>query len=365
MKLREITDVLEEFAPLSFQESYDNAGLIIGDRNMDVSGALLSIDVTEEVVEEAIKKNCNLIISHHPIIFKGLKKITGKNYIERVVLSAIRNNIAIYASHTNIDSVTGGVNSMICRKLNLKDCKVLLPKENELLKLVTYAPVDYADEIRNKIFGTGAGNIGNYDNCSFNITGKGTFRGNESSKPFVGKKGNVHYEDEVRIETIFPRYLKSQLISSLISAHPYEEVAYDIYPLINKYKSVGMGMVGYLPEPLPEQDFFDLIKSVFNLDVIRHTEFLNKKVNKVAVCGGSGSFLLRNAISAKADVFITGDFKYHEFFDAENKLVIADIGHYESEQYTKDVFYELLMKKFPKFALCLSETNTNPVKYFK
>ena len=365
MKLREIVKVIEDFAPLSFQESYDNAGLITGNPDMNISGALLSIDITEDVISEALRLNCNMIISHHPVIFKGLKKITGKSFVERVIISAIKNDIAIYAAHTNIDSVTGGVNSMICQKLGLVDCEILQPRENELFKLVTFVPVAHAEDVRVKIFEAGAGTIGNYDNCSFNQNGYGTFRANEASNPFVGEKGKVHSEDEVRVETIFPLFLRNKIINTLIKSHPYEEVAYDIYPLANNWNQVGMGMTGFLNQPLSENTFLSQIKEIFKLEVIRHTRLLNKEIKKVAVCGGSGSFLLKNAISSNADIFITGDFKYHEFFDAEDKLVIADIGHYESEQFTKEVFYDLLIKKLPKFAVCLSETDTNPVKYYK
>lgn len=363
MKISDITDYLESIAPPAFQEHYDNSGLIIGNPQNEISSALLAIDITEDVIEEAIKNGNDLIIAHHPIVFNGIKRFNGNNYVERCVISAIKNNIAIYAAHTNFDSVQGGVNTRICEKLELRDCKVLSPLKGQLLKLVTFIPEDHLKKVREAVFKAGAGHIGNYEQCSYSTDGHGTFLGNEESTPFAGEKGKLHFENEIRFETILPRYIKSQVLNALIKAHPYEEVAFDFYALENDYYQVGMGMTGNLAEPENEREFLQKIKSIFDCKVIRHTKTLGKPVKKVAVCGGSGSFLLKNAIASGADIFITGDYKYHQFFDAEGKIVIADIGHYESEQFTKEVFYEILTKKFPKFALRLSEVKTNPVHY--
>ncbi|MCF8370863.1 MAG: Nif3-like dinuclear metal center hexameric protein [Bacteroidales bacterium] len=363
MTVQEICKTIEDIAPLAYQESYDNAGLLVGDPKMEVTGGLISIDVTEEVVEEAIQKKCNLIVAHHPIIFGGVKRLTGRNYVERTVIKAIQNNIAIYAAHTNLDNVTGGVNSKIAEKLGLENCRILMPLNDELRKLVVFVPVDHAEKVRSAICDAGAGKIGNYDHCSYNATGQGTFRAGEGSDPFVGEPGKIHFEEEIRIETIFPKVRQGAVVQAMIQAHPYEEVAHDIYPIENKYALAGGGMIGTLPVPVSETDFLNTLKSVFGTGCIKHTNLLQKKIKKVALCGGSGSFMLKKAIAAKADVFVSGDFKYHEYFDAEGKILIADIGHYESEQFTKDVFYEILMKKFPKFALCLSGVETNPVNY--
>jgi dinuclear metal center YbgI/SA1388 family protein len=362
--LKDVTNFLESYAPLGLQESYDNAGLITGDINTEITTVLITLDVTENVVEEAIQKKAQLIVAHHPIIFSGLKKITGKNYVERTIIKAIKNDIAIYAAHTNLDSVDVGVNRKICDKLLLKNCKILQPAGQQLKKLVTFIPVENAEQVQEAVFNAGAGNIGNYDSCSFVAEGKGSFRGNENSNPFVGKKGEIHSEKEVRFETIFPGYLQGRIIEALLKTHPYEEVAYDIYPLENKFDKIGMGMVGTLVNPIPETEFLKQLKSTFNTGLIKHTALKGKAVEKVAVCGGSGSMLLNTAIAAGADFFVSGDFKYHQFFDAENKIVIADIGHFESEQFTKELFYELLTKKFPTFAIHLSEVGTNPVFYF-
>ena len=362
--LKDVIYFLESFAPLSLQESYDNAGLITGDVNTEITTVLITLDVTEKVVEEALQKKAELIVAHHPIIFSGIKKITGKSYVERTLIKAIKNDIAIYAAHTNLDSVDGGVNHKICEKLGLQNCKILQPASNQLKKLATFIPVKNANEVREAVFNAGAGNIGNYDSCGFIAEGLGSFRGNENSNPYVGKKGEIHAEKEIRFETIFPGYLQGKIIEALLKVHPYEEVAYDIYPLENKFEKVGMGMTGTFAEPKSENEFLNQLKSTFNTGVIKHTALKDKPVEKVAVCGGSGSFLLNAAKASGADFFVSGDFKYHQFFDAENKIVIADIGHFESEQFTKELFYELLTKKFPKFAVRLSEVGTNPVFYF-
>lgn len=364
MKLHTIISAIEEIAPLSFQESYDNSGLITGNSQQDITGALLTIDATETVVDEAIERKANLIIAHHPIVFGGMKSLTGKNYIERTVIKAIKNDIAIYAAHTNLDNITGGVNSKICEKLRLKNCKILVPQQNALYKLVTFVPLADAQKVRLAIFEAGAGVIGDYDQCSYNLNGQGTFRAGDNTNPHVGNKGELHFEDESRVETIFPKHLTSEILAALFAAHPYEEVAYDIYPLKNTYPLAGSGMIGETETPIEESAFLDKLQQAFNQPIIRHTPFLGKPVHKVAVCGGSGSFLLKNAIAAQADVFISGDFKYHQFFDAEQKILIADIGHYESEQFTKEVLYALLSKKFPNFALHLSEVTTNPVQWY-
>ncbi len=362
--INDITSYLESIAPLTYQESYDNSGLQIGFPAETVQSVLITLDVTEEIVDEAIKKGANLIVAHHPLIFSGIKKLTGQNFIERTIQKAIKNDIAIYAAHTNLDSITGGVNSKICEKLNLQECKILQPTSDILHKLVTFIPTSHINQVQEAIFKAGAGQIGNYDFCGFSAEGNGSFRGGENSNPFVGEKGTVHTEKEIRFETIFPKHLQNIVVNALISAHPYEEVAYDIYPLNNIHQKIGIGMVGQLEKPVDEIQFLETLKSTFNCQGIKHTKLLGKKINKVAVCGGSGSFLLKNALASKADIFVTGDFKYHQFFDAEEKIVIADIGHYESEQFTKELFYELLTKKFPKFAVHLSEINTNPVNYY-
>ncbi len=363
MKIQEILKPLEELAPPFLQESYDNAGLLIGNPQTKVDKVLITLDVTESVLNEAIEKKCGLIIAHHPLIFKGLKSITGKNATERIVEIAIRRDIAIYAIHTNLDNVDGGVNDILCKKLGLKNTRILSPKKEILRKLVTFCPEDHAEKVRKAIFAAGAGHIGEYDSCSFNAPGTGSFRGSDETNPFVGEKGKLHYENEIRIETIYPVYKEQAILNALFKAHPYEEVAYDIYFLGNEFTRVGAGMIGELERETDEITFLKNIKKVTGTGCIKHSHLLGKKIKKVAVCGGSGSFLINDAKRAGADVFITGDVKYHDFFEGENKMVIADIGHYESEQFAKELIYSVLNEIFSNFAVLISETNTNSVNY--
>ncbi len=363
MLIKELVKIIETEAPLALQESYDNAGLIVGQEDREISGVLICIDVTEKIIDEAIAGNFNVIVSHHPLIFTGLKKITGQNEVQKCVAKAIKNDIAIYAAHTNLDSVMHGVSGKMADKIGLINTKILIPASNSLLKLVVYVPRLYIFSVREALFAAGAGEIGNYDSCSFSSEGLGTFRANEYAKPFVGNIGELHTETELRLELVLPTHLKHKVIEALLLSHPYEEPAYDIIALENQWNKVGMGIIGELAEPEDELYFLNRIKSIFNVGAIRHTQLLNKKITKVALCGGSGSGLLGMAMSKQADVYISGDFKYHEFFDAENKILIADIGHFESEQFTKDVFFEIITKKIPTFAVRISEINTNPINY--
>lgn len=363
MLINDVIQTLEELAPPFLQESYDNAGLLVGNQSKALSGVLITLDVTEKIITEAIDKNCNLIVAHHPIIFKGLKSITGKNSIERIVETAIKNDIAIYAIHTNLDNVDEGVNSILCDKLGLVNRRILAPKGDLLRKLVTFCPMSNAEEVRKAIFEAGAGHIGNYDSCSFYTPGTGSFRGLDDSNPYVGEKGKLHYEEEIRIETIYPVYKEKMILNALFSAHPYEEVAYDIYMLGNEFAKVGAGMFGELENEMDAIEFLKKVKEITNIPCVKHSEVLAKKVKRVAVCGGSGSFLINDAKRAGADIFISGDVKYHDFFEAESKIIIADIGHYESEQFAKELIYNVLNKKFSTFAVLISENSTNSVNY--
>lgn len=363
MNIGSVTKYLSAKIPPALQESYDNSGLLVGDVKNPLTGIIINVDVTEAVVEEAIAKGCNLIVCHHPIVFKGLKRFVGQDYVSRTVEKAIKNDIAIYAAHTNLDSVDFGVSKLLAQKVGLENTKVLDPKNGLLKKLVVFCPTAHAEKVREAIFDAGAGYIGNYDSCSFNAQGQGSFRGGENTTPFVGKKGQLHFEPETRIETVFPSFLKGAVVQALLSAHSYEEVAYDIYPLENTYPKAGLGMIGDLPQAMEAKDFLLSMKAKLHLEVIKHTELDNRKVSRVAVCGGSGSFLIHAARSAKADIYLTGDLKYHEFFDAEDQIILADIGHYESEKYTKELLYQIIIEKFPNFAPTLSEVNTNPVNY--
>lgn len=363
MKHAEIFKILESMAPTAYQEDYDNAGLLTGSYNAECTGALITLDVTEAVVDEAISLDANLIIAHHPLIFRGLKKIIPGNAVTDPLIKAIKNDIAIYAIHTNLDNVTGGVNTKLCDILGIENLRILAPGKGKLSKLVTFVPDDYANVVREALFAAGAGTIGNYDGCSYNTEGEGTFRAGENTDPFVGEKGVLHTEKETRIEVVFPSFLSGKLTSMLKKSHPYEEVAYDIYPLENIHTSVGAGMTGELDKAVPAAEFLETVKKKLNLPCIKYCGDIGQKVKKIALCGGSGSFLMKNARSANADIYLTGDIKYHEYFDAGKHMIVADIGHYESEQYTKELLFEVLKEKIPTFALSISKVNTNPVKY--
>ncbi|MFC6861727.1 Nif3-like dinuclear metal center hexameric protein [Zunongwangia atlantica] len=363
MIIQDIIKEIEEFAPLNYAEDFDNVGLLVGDKSAEVTGALITLDTLEATIDEAITKNCNLIVSFHPIIFSGLKKITGKNYVERVVLKAIKNDIAIYAIHTALDNQHKGVNDMICEKIGLVNRRILIPKKNSIKKLLTYVPKKDAEKVRKAIFDAGGGSIGNYDNCSFNVNGEGSFKGNEASNPVVGERGNIHFEEETQIGITFPAHVEGKVLNALFTSHPYEEVAYEITSLENTNQHLGMGMIGELEEPQNEKTFLKYIKSTFKTGCVRHSELLEKPIKKVAVLGGSGAFAIENAKKAGADIYITADLKYHDFYKAEKNIVLADIGHYESEQFTKNLLYSFLTKKFSNFALILAETNSNPIKY--
>ncbi|MEH0156158.1 Nif3-like dinuclear metal center hexameric protein [Limibacter armeniacum] len=365
MKVNDIIRFLEAEAPASYQESYDNAGLITGTGQESVTGVLFSLDCTEEVVAEAAAKGCNLIVAHHPIVFKGLKRFNGKNYVERTIISAIKLDICIYAIHTNLDNVHTGVNAKIASKLGLSNTRIMVPKQDTLLKLTVFVPNENEQELLNALAEAGAGNIGNYKKCSFQLEGKGTFMPNEVAQPHIGEANKLETVAETRIEVLFPAHLKGQVLAAMNHAHPYEEVAYYLHKLENTNQEVGSGMVGELDAPMDPKAFLHHLKNAMNLNVIKHTNLnVKDQIKKVAICGGAGSFLLGAAKASGADIFITADYKYHEFFDAEERIIIADIGHYESEVFTKNLLHDWVSKRFPELNTVLCETNTNPVSYF-
>ncbi|HJS00239.1 MAG TPA: Nif3-like dinuclear metal center hexameric protein [Flavobacterium sp.] len=363
MKIKEILSVLEEMAPLAYAEDFDNVGLLVGDQNETATGVLVCHDALENIIDEAIAKKCNLVVCFHPILFSGLKKITGKNYVERSLLKAIKNDIAIYAVHTALDNHKAGVNKIFCDALGLTKTKILIPKQNFIRKLITYTIPENADKVRNALFDAGAGNIGNYEDCSFNSKGIGTYMGNEQSNPQLGERFEFVESEEIKIEVTFEKHLEAKILKALFKNHVYEEVAYEIYDLQNQHQNIGLGMIGEFENTMDEKEFLTMVKDKMQADGIRHSAFLGKSIKKVAVLGGSGSFAIKNAIQAGADAFLTADLKYHQFYEAENKLLLADIGHFESERYTKNYIVDYLRKKILNFAIILSEENTNPVKY--
>ncbi len=364
MNFSKIIPILEELAPLSYAEDFDNVGLLVGNYNQEITGILVCHDALESVIDEAILKNCNLIVCFHPILFSGLKKLTGKNYVEKSIIKAIKNDIAIYAVHTALDNHKNGVNKILSNALGLTKTQILIPKSNFIQKLVTYTIPENADKLRTELGNVGAGKIGNYTNCSFNSLGFSTYQGNKNSNPVIGIKGEFTKTDEVKIEVIFEKHLESKILKALFNNHIYEEVAYEIFDLLNTHQNIGLGMIGELENELSESNFLDFVKKTLDCGCIRHSNFINKNIKKVAVLGGSGSFAIQNAIQQGADAFLTADLKYHQFYESENQILIADIGHFESERFTKNYIVDFLKEKITNFAIVLSQENTNPVKYF-
>ncbi len=364
MTIADIIREIELTAPLSLQEAYDNAGLLTGSPAWECRGVLSTLDVTPEVVDEAVARGCNCIVAHHPLIFRGLKKLTGQGAVERAVIKAVKADIAIYAAHTNLDNVIRGVNGKIADKLGLTGRQVLMPRQGALRKLFTFVPPDHLEKVRDALFRAGGGHISDYSECSFTSAGKGTFRPGPGTDPYIGEKGQRKETAEVKLELILPAHLEQILLQALFAAHPYEEVAYDMVPLTNAHADTGAGLIGQFPQPISEKEFLSLLTSRFGLQVLRHTAFTGRPLSRVALCGGAGSFLISRALSAGADAFVTADLKYHEFFEADGRMLICDIGHYESEQFTTELLIEILLQKFPTFAVLKSEVGTNPVRYF-
>lgn len=364
MQIAEVINELERNAPLHLQEKYDNAGLITGDKNLPCTGIICALDATEEVIAEAIANGCNLVVAHHPILFHGIKKITGKDYVEKAIILAIKNDIALYAIHTNLDNLLNGVNGKIAELLGVKNVQVLSPKPGLLQKLYTYVPIAHQEKLLNALFAAGGGVISDYSECSFSTEGKGTFKPGQNTNPYSGEHGKRHAENEVKIEVIFPAWLQQTMLRALKENHPYEEVAYEIIRLENTSNTMGSGILGELPEAMAENELLELIKTTLGLNVIKHTKFLHKPISKIAICGGAGSFLIKDAIAAGAGFFLTSDIKYHEFFDADGKILLADAGHWETEQFTIDLLFDILRQKFPNFAVLKTKMRTNPVFYF-
>jgi len=363
MKLKEIASYLDSIVPLSFQEGFDNSGLQVGLPDSDLKAALLTLDVTDAVLDEAISEGCDLVVSHHPVIFNAVKSLTGKTTAEGLLIKAIRNGISIYSAHTNLDMLKNGVSFRMAEKLGLNNTTILSPLKNRLLKLVAYIPEDYLEPVRDAVFDAGAGVTGGYDRCGFSTPGTGSFRAGANTKPFSGEKGKLHYEKEIRFETVLFSHLKKSVIKALLSAHPYEEVAYDLYSLENDNIEAGLGCTGELRESVSEKSFLELVSTVFDARGVKYSPLSGKMIKKVALCGGSGSALLTDAISSGADAFITGDVRYHTYFDARHKILLVDCGHYETEKFSTEILYDLIIKKFPKFAVRFSKINTNPINY--
>lgn len=363
MKIAQIIGAIEEFAPIPLQDNFDNSGVQTGDISQKAKGVLLCLDITEEVIDEALELDCNLIISHHPLLFHPIKTLTGKTYIERCIIKACKNDVVIYSAHTNIDNAPGGLNFYLAEKIGLQNIRILKPQKDGLLKLVTFVPTEQADRVRLALFNAGAGQTGNYDFCSFNLSGQGTFRAGEDTHPFIGEKGEIHQEEEIRIEVILPHYRKAAVAHALLMTHPYEEPVFDFYTLNNEWNQVGSGVVGELPSEESEESFLQKIKFAFQTQCLKHSPYTGRPIREVAICGGSGAFLIKDAIAYGADIFITGEAKYNDYYEVEDKILLAVLGHYETEVYTKELFFDIISKKIPNFVVHFSNINTNPVNY--
>jgi dinuclear metal center YbgI/SA1388 family protein len=362
--IRDIINVLETAAPLHLQESYDNAGLSCGNPYLECSGALVALDLTMEVIHEAILHNKNLIITHHPPIFKGIKQLVYGDAVSDLLIACIKNDICVYASHTNLDNVLQGVNGEIAARLNLQKTRVLQPLSGTHRQLVAFVPEKNEESIKSALFEAGAGTVGLYDECSFSTAGTGTFRPLKGSNPFTGKLNTRSNEQEVRLEFIYPVHLENRILEALHMAHPYETVAYSVYPLANKFGELGAGIIGELDEPVTVQHFFEQVKNKFHTGIIRHSEIFKPTISRIAICGGSGKSLIINALKNNADLFLTSDLGYHDFFLAGKQMILADMGHFESEQFTSDLILRLINEKIPTFAVQKAASKTNPVNYF-
>lgn len=362
IQIKEILGHLDTLAPFKYTESFDNTGLLIGDSNQSVTKALICLDVTDQVIDQAIAEGYDLIIAFHPLIFKGLKSIGTQDRVGRCVTRLIRHDIALIAIHTNLDKSMQGVNQMISQKIGLDAMRFLMP-EQTMSKLVTYVPHAHVDVVRESLIQAGAGQIGEYGGCSFSSLGEGTFIPSKNSNPYVGEKEKMHREAEARLEMLVPHHLKSKAVQSLLAAHPYEEVAYDLYPVEVGGSIAGMGMVGELAKPMSPKAFLSHLQTVFGTPNIRYSAY-NKQIQTVAVLGGSGAFALGAAMGCGADALVTADLKYHDFFIPQEQLMLIDIGHFESEQFTLQILKDYLSKKIINFAFDLTSVNTNPVCYF-
>ncbi|MEG0499933.1 MAG: Nif3-like dinuclear metal center hexameric protein [Rikenellaceae bacterium] len=363
MVVSEVIKIIEGFAPPALAENFDNVGLMVGDKSMRVRGILLTLDVVEESVDEAVERGLNLIITHHPLIFSPLKSLTGKNYIERVLIRAIKQGVAIYSAHTNLDSVQQGVSFRLGEKLGLQKMQVLRPVKNNLLKLVVYSPFNYSNGIRKALADSGAGFIGQYDSCSFSAMGEGRFRATAGLRPFVGSVGELHTEKEERIETVVQRHKLAETLVQLRRVHPYEEMAYDVMPLENMDPSVGLGVIGEFSEEMDVYDFLGGVKKILQIPMIKYSAPVKNRIRRVALCGGAGASFINDAINSGADIYVTGDLKYHDYFVPDGRITIADIGHFESEQFTLDIFNDVLIKKITNFTVCKTALNCNPINY--
>lgn len=362
--LRTLLACIEQWAPFSWQESYDNAGLILGDPDRNVTEALVCFDVTPEVVDEAVRIGAGLIVSHHPAIFKGIKRINPASRLGYMIKQSLCHDIAWCALHTNLDNTLNGVNSYLCEQLGLKDVQPLAPLQDIYGKLQVYVPEAYAEKLRQALAEAGCGAGARYDACSYSSRGEGRFRAGSQAHPFSGQIGELHCEAECKIECLYPLHKTRQVLDVLRTNHPYEEPAFDLLPLRNEATGQGAGAIGNLQESMQETELLDKLKELTGTHCIRHSGFRGRKIRRIALCGGSGGSFIGNACARQADAYITGDLKYHDFADAGSGTWLVDIGHFESEKFAMELIFRFIRKNFPNFAVSISEQARNPVSFY-
>ena len=356
MKIKEVIQFLEQKFPLHWQEDFDNCGVQCGDKERELTGIVVCFDMSEAVIDEALAQGSNMVISHHPIIYKhGLKKIEPTNRVGKIIYKALENKILLYSMHTNIDSGKAGGNVLFAKKLELQNLSVLVPKENQFCKLVVFVPAENSALLKEAMFKIGCGNIGNYSHCSYSCEGIGSFKPLTGVNPHIGKHNRLERVDEERIEMIFPKNIKRQVIETLYGHHPYEEPAFDIITLENQNREVGLGRIGLLPTSMLAKDFILYIKEKLNLDFVKFSGNRDAEIKKVAVCGGGGASFISEALTAGVNAYITGDLKYHDFFIPENKMLLIDIGHFEGEHFIREIITSLLQENFNTFATHFTE----------
>ena len=365
MTIKDVTTFLEQKFPLYLQEDFDNCGVQCGDVRQEISGAMVCFEMSEQVIDEAIDKGCNLVISHHPLMLKrGICKIVPTDRVGAMICKALAHNMVLYSMHTNIDSGEGGGNDAFAEKLRLRNVKVLEPHKGMYRKLVVFVPKENAETLKSALFAVGCGVQGNYDSCGYTLHGQGQFRPLEGANPHIGEENHLEHVDEERVEMIYPTGLQRAVVQAIYDNHPYEEPAFDLLPLENESRTIGLGRIGELPKELPVSDFLGYLKDNLGFIHCRYCGDETKMIRKVAVCGGGGSSFIDLAIASGADAYVSGDFKYHDFFKSYQKTLLVDIGHYEGEFFIKNIIFNLLNEKFSTFATLISKMESLEVKFF-
>jgi len=365
MTIKQVTQFLEQKFPLYLQEDFDNCGVQCGDVRQEITGAMVCFEMSEQVIDEAIAEGCNLVISHHPLILKrGITKILPTDRVGAMICKALAHNMVLYSMHTNIDSGVGGGNDVFAEKLNLQNVKVLEPHKGLYRKLVVFVPKENAEALKSALFEIGCGVQGNYDSCGYTVHGQGQFRPLKGANPHIGEENQLEHVEEERIEMIYPTGLQRTVVQAIYEHHPYEEPAFDLLPLENESRTIGLGRIGELPKVMPVSEFLECLKDKLGFEHCRYAGDTTKMIHKVAVCGGGGSSFIDLAIASGADAYVSGDFKYHDFFKSHSGTLLVDIGHYEGEYFIKNIIHQQIKENFTNFAALISKMEKVEVKYF-